>query len=70
MDAFYRHFAGATNLPTRRSGELYQVRDVFVRDGKLMSDSGNELPPGQEFKALPEKPAPSLPVNRLLRRGK
>jgi hypothetical protein len=43
---------------------------VFVRDGKLMSDSGNELPPGQEFKALPEKPAPSLPVNRLMRRGK
>jgi len=70
MEAFYRHFTGSTNLPTRRTGELYQVEDVFVRDGKLMSDSGNELPSGQEFKALPEKPPPSLPVNRLMRRGK
>jgi len=70
MEAFYRHFSGSTNLPTRRTGELYQVEDVFVRDGKLMSDSGNELPSGQEFKELPEKPPPSLPVNRLMRRGK
>jgi hypothetical protein len=70
MEAFYRHFTGSTNRPTRRTGELYQVEDVSVRDGKLRTGGGSELPPGREFKALPESSAHSPPVSRLMRRGK
>ena len=72
MEAFYRHYAGsnATNLLTRRTGELYQVEDVFMRDGRLMTRGGSELPPSQEFKAIPEQPATKLPSGRLIRRGR
>ena len=72
MEAFYRHYAGIypTNFLTRRAGELYQVEDVFVRDGRLLTGGGSELPPGQEFKAIPEKPATRMPSGRLIRRGR
>ena len=33
MEAFYRHYAGSTNLPARRTGELYQVEDVWHMSG-------------------------------------
>jgi len=72
MEAFYRHYAGIypTNFLTRRAGELYQVEDVFVRDGRLMTGAGSEVPAGQEFKAIPEKPATRMPSGRLIRRGR
>ena len=71
MEAFYRHYAGSypTNHLTRQTGELYQVEDVFVRDGRLMTGGGSELPHGQEFNAIPEKSETRLPLGRLIRRG-
>jgi hypothetical protein len=72
MEAFYRNYAGIypTNFLTRRSGELYQVEDVFVRDGRLIKGGGSELQPGQEFQAIPEKSATRVPAGRLIRRGR
>jgi len=72
MEAFYRHHAGSdsTNLANRRTGELYQVEDVFVRDGNLTTGGGNELSPVQEFKASAEKTEPKPPSGRLIRRGR
>ena len=72
MEAFYRQYTGIypTNFLTRRAGALYQVEDVFARDGRLMTGGGMELPPGQEFKAIPERSETRLPSGRLIRRGR
>jgi len=72
MEAFYKHHADSypTNLFTQRTGELYQVEDVVVRDGTLVTRDGSELSPTQEFKAIPEQPATKMPAGRLIRRGK
>jgi len=44
MEAFYKHHADSypTNLFTQRTGELYQVEDVVVRDGTLVTRDGSE----------------------------
>jgi hypothetical protein len=72
MEAFYRQYHGIypTNILTRRAGELYQVEDVFVRERRLMTGGGSELPPGQKFKAIPEQSETRNPSGRLIRRGR
>ena len=71
MEAFYRHFEEIypTNLSARRSGELYQVEDVVLRDGQLETRSGTKLNPAQLFKAPPEMSPPQPVAKRLMRRG-
>jgi hypothetical protein len=72
MEAFYRHYAGGypTNLTTPRTGEIYRVEDVFMREGRLVTRGGGELPPREEFKTIPEQPATTMPSSRLIRRGR
>ena len=72
MESFYKHYPEIypTNFVTRRAGELYQVEDVFMREGKLMKGGGRALIPSQEFKAVLEPPATKAPLGRLIRRGR
>src|SRR5690606_16585073 len=49
-------------------GDLYRVEDVFLRDGKLVTTSGEALEPSA---TLPPEPVPEparRPTDRLLRR--
>jgi hypothetical protein len=50
-------------------GTLYQVEDVFTRDGQLATRDGTKQPPTEPFKALPEALLPPPDRDRLLRRG-
>ena len=54
-----------------RDGELYTVENVFVRDGKLATKSGEELKPTTEFQPATEKNETPPPADneRLMRRG-
>ena len=53
-----------------RDGELYTVENVFSRDGKLVTRSGDELKPTAEFQSeTQEAIAPPSNNERLLRRG-
>ncbi len=53
-----------------RAGELYSVENVFARDGKLVTRSGEELKPTTEFQSVPEEiVAPPVDNQRLKRRG-
>jgi hypothetical protein len=53
-----------------RDGKLYTVENVSVRDGKLVTHSGEELKPTAEFQPVIEEPAASPADNeRLIRRG-
>jgi len=59
MKKFYRH----------EDGEMYQVEDNHVRDGKLVTTGGGELKPTAEFKTEPETAPSAKPLERLVRRG-
>jgi hypothetical protein len=53
-----------------RDGELYTVENVFSRDGKLVTRSGDELKPTAEFQpAETEVVSPPPDDERLMRRG-
>ena len=53
-----------------RDGELYTVENVFTRDGKLVTRSGEELNPGATFEPETETAAaPPADNERLVRRG-
>jgi hypothetical protein len=53
-----------------RDGKLYMVENVSVRDGKLMTKSGEELRPAAEFQPAAEQTAaPPADNERLMRRG-
>ena len=71
MEAFYKHYAGVypDNLQERRTGNLYDVEDAILRNGRLETRGGAELGPSEQFKSAPEiEPAQPL-QNRLIRRG-
>jgi hypothetical protein len=73
MESFYRHFAGIyPDGPARRTGDLYEVDDVFVREGRLVNQDGKELSATLAFKSQePEMAAVDKPLReRLVRRGK
>ncbi|HEX3889884.1 MAG TPA: hypothetical protein VHX90_03445 [Verrucomicrobiae bacterium] len=53
-----------------RDGSLYTVENVFARDGKLVTESGEELKPAVEFQsAETETNSPPPDNERLMRRG-
>ena len=53
-----------------RDGALYTVENIFPRDGKLVTKSGEELKPTAEFQPVePEAVPPPLENERLMRRG-
>ena len=53
-----------------RDGSLYTVENVFTRDGKLVTRSGDELKPAAEFQpAELETSSPPSDNERLTRRG-
>ncbi len=59
MKKFYEH-----------DGGLYTVEDVAVRDGKLLTKSGEELKPTAEFQPVDQETVLPAPANeRLMRRG-
>jgi hypothetical protein len=71
MQKFFRHFAGPTpsDLKSKRTGPLYKVEEVTVKNGELLTASGAKLKQPSAFKAEPE-PQPVRPSNdRLVRRG-
>ena len=71
MQKFFRHFAGPTpsDLKSKRTGPLYKVEEVAVKNGELQTASGAKLKQPNAFKAEPE-PQPARPSNdRLVRRG-
>ena len=71
MQKFFRHFAGPTpsDLKSKRTGPLYKVEEVAVKDGELQTASGAKLKQPSAFKAEPEA-QPARPSNdRLVRRG-
>jgi len=72
MQAFYRRYPDVypTDERARRTGKLYQVDDVALRDGQLTTQSGTALKPQLEFKAEVEPPPSRPPSDRLTRRGR
>ncbi len=53
-----------------RDGQLYSVENVSVRDGRLVTRSGEELKPTAEFQPAKSETATPPPDNeRLMRRG-
>jgi hypothetical protein len=74
MAAFYRRSDGASQggLQADRSGPVYTVEDVVVRNGRIMTRAGQPLAepakfqPGEEDRPLPQRP----PTDRLMRRGR
>jgi hypothetical protein len=72
MESFYRHYADIypTDERARRSGKLYQVYDIALRDGQLATASGTALKPPLDFKAEVESPPSRPSSDRLIRRGK
>ena len=59
MEKFYRH----------DNGEMYQVEDITLQDGKLVARDGIDLSPPRQFVSTPELPATNTSQNRLGRRG-
>ena len=73
MEEFYRHYDGVypDDVQKRRTGPLYEVDDVIMRDGKLMTRDGKAPDAPQAFKVSePETPATEVSRDRLVRRGK
>jgi hypothetical protein len=72
MESFYRHYAGIypdeANAP--RTGELYRVEDVVLRDRQLATRSGTKLQPSGNFRPEPVPPPVRVRNERLIRRGK
>ncbi len=53
-----------------RDGGLYTVENIFMRDGKLMTRGGGELPPATEYKSsAAESVSTPAESERLMRRG-
>ena len=53
-----------------RDGSVYTVENTFLRDGKLVIGSGEELKPTAEYQPAAEATtAPAAPNERLMRRG-
>ena len=72
MNMFYRHFDGLypNDLQARRTGELYKVDDVVMRDGQLATREGEILKPTLEFKSTEVETIAGKPNReRLVRRG-
>lgn len=73
MKAFYRHFPGIypDDSGVQRTGDLYQVDDVVLRDGQLTTRVGDALSKPLEPKTLePETVPAESSRDRLVRRGK
>lgn len=69
MQAFLRH-APAEGAP-RSKGPLFQVEDVFVREGQLVTREGRTLSPSLKPEKSPTPPIPALQyTGRLTRRGR
>ncbi len=53
-----------------RDGSLYTVENVFTRDGRLVTQSGDEVKPSAEFQPVKnETSSPPTDNERLMRRG-
>ncbi|MBI4662953.1 MAG: hypothetical protein HY735_29440 [Verrucomicrobia bacterium] len=74
MSAFYRHHADtySTDRNAERTGALYQVEDVSVRQAQLLTRSGQWLREPRAFIAppSPESKVSEIPRDRIFRRGK
>ena len=74
MARFYRQYDGIypTGPEAKRTGAIYRVEDVLLRDGKLTLRDGTNLAEPQAFHAAAEAgSAPARPPSdRLIRRGK
>jgi hypothetical protein len=73
MEAFYRHYEGIypNDLHARRTGPLYEVDDVIMRDGKLATRDGKMPEEPQAFILSEPEPQPmETSHDRLVRRGK
>ena len=64
------HLDEMKKLYHHADGTWYQVEDVAVREGKLLTKTGSELKPSAEFTAPPERATIRLPASRLVRRGR
>jgi hypothetical protein len=54
----------------KRDGEVFAVENVFTRDGKLVTQSGDEVKPSAEFQPVKtEASSPPTDNERLMRRG-
>jgi hypothetical protein len=74
MAAFYRHFSDPNTIDKgeERTGELYRVEDVVIRDRQLVTHNAKPVPepiPFKDVTALDPKPQPSA-RDRIFRRGK
>jgi hypothetical protein len=73
MEEFYRHYAGIypDAAATRRTGDLYEVDDVVLQNGKLATRDGKALSAPAAFNLTePEKAPVVASRDRLVRRGK
>jgi hypothetical protein len=74
MQAFYRHFSDlyTTNRVGARTGPLYPVEDVALRNGQLTTAAGSSFKEPSAFKPPPESnPEPTKSSSdRLVRRGR
>ena len=71
MQQFLRHHAGPVSDPkAKRTGALYAVEEVVVKDGELKTKGGGSLKAPQPFQFEPEVQMVRPATDRLLRRGK
>ena len=71
MQQFLRHHDGPVSDPkAKRTGPLYAVEDVAVKDGELKTKAAGNLKPPQPFKPEPEIQMARPTNDRLMRRGK
>ena len=72
METFYRHSAATAPEGTaKRTGDLYEVADVTLRDGQLTTRAGTSLHEPLAFKSSePEIVPVAASRDRLVRRGK
>jgi hypothetical protein len=71
MQSFFRHFSDpfTTNRVGKRTGEIYKVDDVAVRDGELVTRTGISLGNPLGFKPDPQLAPEKIRQERLMRRG-
>jgi hypothetical protein len=72
MEEFYKHY-GADQTPgaTNRTGALYEVDDVALKNGQLTTRAGEALPAPLAYKSSEPEPEPVvMSRERLVRRGK
>ena len=72
MEEFYRHFgANQPEGSTNRTGELYEVDDVVMKNGQLTTRDGQALGAPLAYKSTePETNQVVISRDRLVRRGK